>query len=166
MIIQKIEKVYQEYSTELYRYLLSLTHSPTDAEDLLSETFIRALKNLASFRGDSSLRTWLYSIARNVWLEHVRKLRDTVSIDDMLGDYIDDNILDTVSTKMMVEFVRKQLAAMDERTRTIVFLRSEGYSYEEIAAKLRITANSARVIEHRTKKKLKKLLLKEGFMDE
>ncbi|MDO5541106.1 MAG: RNA polymerase sigma factor [Eubacteriales bacterium] len=165
MAVHEAEKIYIEYSTELYRYFLSLTHSSTDAEDLLSETFIRALKKLPSFRGDSSVRTWLYSIARNVWFEFIRKSRDALNLDDMLEVYIDDSILDAVSNSMLAERVRLHLMNMDERAQKVVLMRSEGYSYDEISGKLQITSNSARVIEHRTKKKLKELLIREGFID-
>ena len=116
MIIREIEKIYVEYSTELYRYLFSLTHSSADAEDPLSETFIRALKKLPSFKEDSSVRTWLYSIARNVWREFIRRSRDTLNIDDMLEIYIDDNVLADVSTRIIMECVKRYLANMDDRT--------------------------------------------------
>lgn len=165
MIIREMEEIYKKYSPELYRYLLSLTHSSADAEDLLSETFLRALAKLSTFRGDSSIRTWLYAIARNVWIESLRKSRDTLNLDDMLEIYIDDNILASVSTGIMAQRIKAYLTDMDERTRNVILMRSEGYSYAEIAAKLQISDNSARVIEHRTRKRLKDLLIKEGFID-
>lgn len=129
MIIREMEKIYAEYSTELYRYLLSLTHSPTEEEDLPSETFIQALKNIGSFRGDSTIRTRLYSIERNVWLVFVKKSRDILNIDDMLELYIDDSILDTVSTGIMAAFIKEQLTKMGQRSQNIVLMRSRGYSY-------------------------------------
>lgn len=166
MLIREMEEIYQKYSPELYRYLLSLTHSPPDAEDLLSETFLRALAKLSTFRGDSSVRTWLYSIARNVWIESLRKTRNTVNLDDMLELYIEDNILTDVSGGLLAQQVKIHLSRMDERAQNIVLMRSEGYSYAEIAERLQITPSSARVLEHRTRKKLRDLLIKEGFIDE
>lgn len=166
MVIREMEEIYRKYSPELYRYLLSQTHSTADAEDLLSETFLRALARLSTFRGDSSIRTWLYAIARNVWIESLRKSRDTLSLEDMLEIYIDDNIPSSVSTKIMIQRIKTHLSGMDERVRDIILLRSEGYSYAEIAGKLQISDSSARVIEHRARKKLRDLLVKEGLIDE
>lgn len=169
MIIREMEEIYRKYSPELYRYLLSMTHSASDAEDLLSETFLRALAKLSTFRGDSSIRTWLYSIARNVWIESLRKsrnIRNTLSLDDLLEIYIDDNILSNISTGLMAQRIKTCLCDMDERSRQVILLRSEGYSYAEISERLQITASSARVLEHRTRKRLRELLIKEGFIDE
>lgn len=159
-----MDELYKKYSSELYRYLYSLTHNEADSEDLLSETFIRALTRLHTFRGDSSVRTWLYSIARNVWLEHIRKNKNHINLDDLLELYLEDYVSSDVSAKMLLSCVKEYLAQLNEQSRTVVYHRIEGYSYEEIAKKLQISSNSARVIEHRAKKNLKEFLLKEGWI--
>jgi len=161
-----MEEIYRKYSAELFGYLSSLTRSTSDAEDLLSEVFIRALTGLASFRGESSVRTWLYAIARNVWLEHLRKTRRIADFDELMNVYIEDSVAEKALARMAVSRIEETLEQMDERARMIVRMRSEGFSYEEIAGRLHMSAGSARVIEHRTRKKLKELLLKEGLMDE
>ncbi|MDO5425558.1 MAG: RNA polymerase sigma factor [Eubacteriales bacterium] len=165
MRMQEAEEIYRTYSPQLYRYLCSLTHSPADAEDLLSETFLRALTKLPGFRGDSSVRTWLFAIARNVWLEHIRKTRDTLGMEELMEAYVEDCVLEDVSAGILMARVRECLAGMEERTRRIVQMRSEGYSYEEIGAELQITASSARVIEHRARKKLREQLIEEGLIN-
>ncbi len=165
-MFHELEQIYVKYSAELYRYLFSLTHNAADAEDLLSETFLRALRKLPSFRGDSSIRTWIYAIARNVWLEFVRKSHQGKNVNDMLEVYLDDNNFEHVAGQILTEYIREQMLQMNERTRNVILLRSEGYSYEEIAEKLQITANSARVIEYRVRRKLRETLLKEGMVDE
>ena len=71
--LPELEELYRLYRADLYRYLCHLTHDPTEAEDLLSETFLRALKRLHTYRGDCAVKTWLFGIARNVWLEGLRK---------------------------------------------------------------------------------------------
>ena len=48
----ELEELYNTYRTDLYRYLCHLTHDPAEAEDLLSETFLRALRRLHTYRGD------------------------------------------------------------------------------------------------------------------
>lgn len=160
------EEIYNRYSGELYGYLFSLTHSRTDAEDLLSEVFVRVLTGLKSFRGESSVRTWLYAIARNVWLEQLRKTRRAVNIDDLLSVYVEDTVQGDVLVRIAADRVMEHLNNMDARMRSVVLMRSEGYSYDEIAARHGIASSSARVIEHRARKKLKELLEKEGLIDE
>ena len=82
MKLPELETLYTLYRADLYRYLCHLTHDAAEAEDLLSETFLRALRRLPTFRGDCAVKTWLFGIARNIWLESLRKRRDTVSLDD------------------------------------------------------------------------------------
>lgn len=69
MPLPELEELYTLYRTDLYRYLCHLTHDPTEAEDILSETFLRAMRRLPTYRGDCAVKTWLFGIARNIWLE-------------------------------------------------------------------------------------------------
>lgn len=68
----QIEKLYMQYGQDVYRYLLSLTRDPLLSEDLLSETFLAVITSLPSFQGESSVKTWLFSIARHKWLQQLR----------------------------------------------------------------------------------------------
>lgn len=161
-----MEEIYERYSGELYGYFLAMTHSRSEAEDLLSEVFVRVLTGFSSFRGDSSLHTWLYAIARNVWLEYLRKKRRAVSLAEKLYVYAQESLSGGAMGAAAEGSVLECVNRLDEPARSVVLLRSEGYRYEEIAERLKIRASSARVMEHRAKKKLKELLVKEGLMDE
>lgn len=164
MPIPELEELYNAYRTDLYRYLCHLTHDPAEAEDLLSETFLRALRRLHTYRGDCAVKTWLFGIARNVWLESLRKRRPTVSADDLLETYLtDDTLSDHTDTRLQWQRVQALLQQKDDRARRVVQLRAQGYSYAEIAARLGISESSARVIEHRTRTWLKQQLAKEGY---
>lgn len=161
-----VEEIYDKYSGELYGYLFSLTRSRADAEDLLSEVFVRVLTGVSSFRGESSLRTWLYAIARNVWLEQLRKKRRAVKPEELLHVYAQESVFGEAMANLAAGRIRECVEAMDEPARSVVLMRSEGFGYEEIAGKLQIKASSARVIEHRARKRLKEMLEKEGLIDE
>ena len=160
----ELEELYNTYRTDLYRYLCHLNHDPAEAEDLLSETFLRALRRLHTYRGDRVVKTWLFGIAHNVWLESLRKRRPTVSADDLLETYLtDDTLPDHTDTRLQWQRVQALLQQKDDRARRVVQLRAQGYSYAEIAARLGISESSARVIEHRTRTWLKQQLAKEGY---
>ena len=160
----ELEELYNTYRTDLYRYLCHLNHDPAEAEDLLSETFLRALRRLHTYRGDCVVKTWLFGIAHNVWLESLRKRRPTVSADDLLETYLtDDTLPDHTDTRLQWQRVQALLQQKDDRARRVVQLRAQGYSYAEIAARLGISESSARVIEHRTRSWLKQQLAKEGY---
>lgn len=75
------------YSNQIYRMALKMLNAPQDAEDVLQETFIKALRSISTFEGRASLSTWLYRIAVNEALMILRKRRqDTVSIDEQPED--------------------------------------------------------------------------------
>ena len=136
----ELEELYTLYRTDLYRYLCHLNHDPAEAEDLLSETFLRALRRLHTYRGDCVVKTWLFGIAHNVWLESLRKRRPTVSADDLLETYLtDDTLPDHTDTRLQWQRVQALLQQKDDRARRVVQLRAQGYSYAEIAARLGIS---------------------------
>ena len=60
-----IKKIYEEYKKDVFVYLMSLTNDTCLSEDLVSETFLSAIKSIQRFKGESSIKTWLFSIARN-----------------------------------------------------------------------------------------------------
>ena len=68
-----MEEIYKEYSKKVYRYLLTLTNNEDVAEELLQETFYSAVKNINKFRKESSIKTWLYVIAKNKWIDYCKK---------------------------------------------------------------------------------------------
>ena len=68
----EFEEVYRIYFGDVYRYLLHLSGNKTVAEDVTSETFLRAMQALPKFRGDCELRLWLCRIARNTYFSCCR----------------------------------------------------------------------------------------------
>ena len=93
MKLPELDELYRRYRMDLYRYLCFLTHDPVQAEDLLSETFVRVIKRLPTFRGECEVKTWLFGIARNIWLESLRRRHQSVSLDDLMERYITDDAL-------------------------------------------------------------------------
>lgn len=162
--MKQIEKLYLEYKRDIYNYLLSITHNPTLSEDLLSETFVKAIYSVGSFKGNSSIKTWLFSIARHLWLQNLRKDKPTVEYSDLLELYVADSTFDNFSTKQIADRVCELLRTKDEQVQKIVSMRIDGISYCEISEKTGVSENSARVIDFRTKKWLKSVLKKEELI--
>lgn len=161
--MKQIESLYIQHKQDVYGYLLSLTHDPALAEDLLSETFVQAISSIRNFNGQSSIKTWLFSIARHLWLRKIKKEKRTVEYSDLLQLYVSESVESRFLTKEMVNKFSTLLSQKDGRTQKIVKMRVEGYSYCEIAQELNISESSARVIDYRTKKWIKTMMEKEGF---
>lgn len=162
-----IKKIYEEYKQDVFVYLVSLTNDTLLSEDLVSETFLSAIKSLHRFKGDSTIKTWIFSIARNKWYEYLRKEKPTISLDDLAYHYLksESDLEEKVIHKDISKKILYILNNEKKRTQDIVSLRIEGYSYFEISQKYGISESSARVIDYRAKKKIKDILIKEGNID-
>ncbi|MFI3215154.1 MAG: RNA polymerase sigma factor [Eubacteriales bacterium] len=165
----KIDSIYERYKKDVYYFLYHLSHNKDISEDLTSEVFLQAIKSLPTFKGDSTIKTWLFGIARLKWFEFVRKEQRIKSLNEKLAFYINEIDFfceDTISDKQTIDRILELLNIETEKSRRVVLMRVEGFSFYEIANELSVSENSARVIDFRTKKKIKHILTKEGYIDE
>ena len=136
-----LEEHWRGYSSEVFNFMRRMGAGPDDAADLSQETFIRALRGADRFRGDSTVRTWLFGIARNVfreWVRH-RQRRRTVPLTD-----VEERAADSVSEVSWVE-IEAVLASLDTDDREVLVLRfAFDLSGEETAAALGISNEAAR----------------------
>lgn len=160
-----IKDLYEQYKQDVFLYLVSITHDRALSEDLVSETFLAAIKSLGNFKGNSDIKTWLFSIARHKWYEYLRKEKPTLALDLFMKFYISEEsspikvAVENEITKRVLELLKEE----DERTSKIVMMRVEGYSFYEIGKNFNISQGSARVIDFRAKKKLRDSLIREGY---
>lgn len=136
-----LKKIYEEYKQDVFKYLVSLTHDTSLSEDLVSETFLGALKSLHKFKGESSIKTWLFSIARNKWYEYLRKEKFNISIDDLAYNYIlsESDLDDVLIKRELYNKIINLLKSEPPRTEDIILMRIKGYSYFEIGKKHNIS---------------------------
>ena len=169
-----LENLFRTYYKDIYQYLYSLTHDASLSEDLASEVFLEVVKSIALFRGEADIKTWMFSIARHKWIDYLRKRNrraETEILTELVGE--ERNIVHTnpeenkpeeqMLTKELLERIDALLDEEPERTRKIVRLRMEGYSFYEIGKSQGISESSARVIYFRVKEKIKQKLEKEGL---
>src|SRR5258705_11123861 len=84
-----------EYINGLYSYALVLTRNHAEAEDLVQETYVRALPAMGKLRAGSNMKGWLFTILRNVWLNQLRKWRNGPQMVEIeTGDGAADNIVE------------------------------------------------------------------------
>ena len=155
------ERLVAEHSSDVYALLYRLTADAEEARDLTQETFLRAFQSINRFRGEASLKTWIYRIAvnqaRNRWRWWRRRKRDvTVSLDatderhtQPLGATLRDNdALDPEQETLAHERegqLREALLGLRQSYREAVILRDvEGFSYEEIADTLEISIGTVK----------------------
>ena len=163
-----LEELFRIYHNDVYRYLYSLSHDASLSEDLASEVFLKVVKSIGSFRGEADIKTWLFSIARHEWYDYLRKKNRQIRTEAMTEfcESMDLGPEARYHTQEIIRRIYRLLEQEPERTRSIVMMRLDGYSFYEIGQKFGISESSARVIDFRTKDKLRKILKKEGFTDE
>lgn len=79
-----IERLVQTYQKDVYRLALSILDDPDEADDVTQEVFLAALRSLDSFRGDASLKTWLFSITINVSRSRYQRNNSRARLQQML----------------------------------------------------------------------------------
>jgi RNA polymerase sigma-70 factor (ECF subfamily) len=155
------ERLVGEHSGDVYALLFRLTSDPEEARDLTQETFLRAFQSIDRFRGDASLKTWIYRIAinqaRNRWRWWRRRRRDvTVSL-DATHEHRDQPLAATLRNenspspeqqtlaRERESQLREALCGLRPSYREAVILRDvEGFSYEEIAQTLQISIGTVK----------------------
>lgn len=161
--IMSDEALYAEYSA-LYRYALSLTGNKQEAEDITQEAFLKAMSSKAGFEGGSSLFTWLCSIAKNLWLNRLKKQK-RISPDEPSPDLSDDSprFEERLEDKQSALDIMQCLHTLDEPYKEVFLLSIFGdVSFSEIAAVFGRTEGWARVTFHRAKAKITDRMRKDG----
>ena len=163
-----LAELFNHYYKDIYTYLYSLCRDVSLSEDLTSDVSLDVVKSIATFRGESDIKTWLFSIARHKWYMYLRKKSrqiQTESIHD-LYDSAFIGVNEAPSNSEWNQMIQALLEMESELTQNVFQMRLDGYSYYEIASKYQISENSARVIIFRVKAKIKKYLEREGFYHE
>ena len=160
---QLLAELFEKYYIDVYTYLYSLCHDASLSEDLASDVFLEVVKSISTFRGESDIKTWLFSIARHRWFAYLKKKNRQVQTESIHDLYDTAELGTTDSVNEVTELIRELLSDESALTRDVVRMRLDGYSYHEIALRHKISENSARVVYFRTKSKIRKYLEKEGF---
>lgn len=158
--------LFNAHKTKVYCLCLRMTANTAEAEDLTQDAFLQAFRKLATFRGDSALSTWLYRIAVNTVLMHMRKkgLR-AVSLDQPLDQpdgsvkreqgKLDDRLWGSVDRIALTRAMKELPAGY----RTIFVLHEvKGYEHHEIARLLRCSVGNSKSQLHKAKTRMRELL--------
>lgn len=152
----------------LYSYAVALSHNRTEAEDLVQETYLRAMRAFGQLPPDSQLKGWLFTILRNVWLNQQRRAQGGPQFipvspeeDDRLP-YLGSlacNPHFVYVQKARREQVRAAIAQLPPAHREVIVLRDfEGFSYQEIAGILQCPAGTVMSRLNRAREQLRRLL--------
>lgn len=157
---------YHKYSHDIYRFIVMLTGEHDRAKDLTQDTFIRAFKHIDKFRGESTEKTWLFQIARNLSIDYL-KLKKPFSY---LISYIPlvkteaPAIDNQVVVEEDIEHFYRSLKKLSRDYQEVIIIRKiKEFSISETAEILNWKQSKVKTKLHRGLKELKKELIKEGY---
>lgn len=168
------ETLFNRYRDGIYKLYLNRTGgNGDDADDLLQETFIKVFLNLDKYDTAFTFGQWIYTIARNTFIDFIRKRRDDVPINTSAGSgwaYINPASYDATPEERVINSqngtqLENRLSKMTPRYRRLIELRFfKEYSYEEIAAELGIPIGTVKTQIHRARTQLCKLILESDIL--
>ena len=156
-----IEKIYHDYFSVVYKYILSISRDPLTAEEITQETFFKAMKKIDSFRGDCSIKVWLCQIAKNAYFDYIKKQSRVEELPEEYGEPV-ASPEEAVIRESDKKAVHKVLHSLKEPYKEVFTLRTYGdLSFSEIADLFEKTTSWARVTYHRAR-----TMIKEALKDE
>jgi RNA polymerase sigma-70 factor, ECF subfamily len=158
--VPAFEELYRQHSTRLFNLAWRMCGTRADAEDLLQEIFLLAYRKLPEFRGDSSVGTWLYRLAMNRCLDHLKSRHTraggvTASLNEEImpgPKLVGDGGLKRID-------LERAIARLPEGARAAFVLHDvEGFQHHEIASILGISEGTSKSQVHKARLRLRALL--------
>jgi RNA polymerase sigma-70 factor (ECF subfamily) len=164
----------RRYERPVFSLVFRMVRDSATAEDLAQDTFIKVLNHIDKYRPEFKFSSWLFKIANNVAIDHLRRRQlDTISMDgapnaatvsDIEATSFDvadhtESALDLMEAKELGSAIEKAIGALRPEYRSCIMLRHvEGRSYEEIAATLDLPLGTVKTYIHRARHQLREAL--------
>ena len=164
----------RRYERPVFSLIFRMVRDRETSEDLAQDTFIKVLNHIDKYRPEFKLSSWLFKIANNVAIDHLRKRQlETVSIDgsphassasEVEATSFDvvspgENALDEMQSRELGSSIERAIASLRPEYRSCILLRHvEGRSYEEIAATLDLPLGTVKTYIHRARHQLREAL--------
>jgi len=152
------EQLYRDHSTRVYSLTCRLSGSASEGEDLAQEVFVQVYRKLGSFRGDAALGTWIYRLATNLCLDHLRRRR----VPGRETEPLDESMPPVARTRPLTADamdLERAIARLPEGYRAAFVLHDvEGFNHHEIGTILGIAEGTSKSQVHKARLKLREYL--------
>ena len=157
-----LNELYVRYHRALYLYVYSLCQDEALAQDLVQETFLKALLSLPESHGN--LRAWLYLVARNLYFNHRKRAGREVPADRAETAEAGEGPLEALLTDERTRLLYEALGRLEERKREVLQMQYfGGLSQKEIAAVLRLNPEHVRVLSYRGRREIRQWMEEHGY---
>ena len=164
-----VDQLYQQYSESIRVYLTRFVNN-TDAEDLVQEVFIKVASGIDNFRGDSSIKTWIYRIATNTVNDYLKSKsykttqKQKLISEEELEKYdisakVNSSIEDNFDAREMNDCIKEFIYRLPVNYSSIlVLIKLEGFKTKDVSNITNLSIGTVKVRLHRAKTRLKKEL--------
>ena len=154
------------YEQKLYNFSLRMCRNPSDAEDMIQDTFLNVFKYLKNFRHETKFKNWLYKVAASTCIKKRRKSKFAPDKELSLDEFLPNNEaekpehvpewallpLDKLLNEELSSVINKTIISIPKKYRVVIVLRDiEGFSTAETAQILNLSPSNVKVILHRAR---------------
>lgn len=161
--LSELSVLFERYHVKLYNFFLKLTFDKAASQDLTQNLFYRILKYRHTYKTDSSFKSWIYQMARNVHIDSYKQQKRTIENIKIVENY-DNNIAEHSDGFREEDFDRLDRALMKlnpSQLEIIVLSRYQGLNYDEISKINNSTVPAIKVQMHRAIKQLREIYFKQ-----
>jgi RNA polymerase sigma-70 factor, ECF subfamily len=167
-----IEALIRAHQDALYAFMLRMSGRPDVAEDIVQEAFVRVLKNLDRFDTRFRFSTWLFTIAKRLYVNSIQKLRPSYDSDAIDNHYGSDNApgsdavrLETIqNVRTVIDFALEELAP--QQREIILLFHQQNWPITDIAMYLDMPEGTVKSHLHRARKRMKKTIESSNQMNQ
>lgn len=151
--------LFERHNKAVYQYCRQMIRHSAQAEDLTQEVFLRILRKSSSFKATGSFKAWMFNIARNITLDHLRAMQrrgNVAAVEESMEPMIENRTAEqAASGSQSMEMLQQALSRLPAAVQEIIWLgRFEFDSYEELGQALGCKSGTARVRMHRAMQQL------------
>jgi RNA polymerase sigma factor (sigma-70 family) len=155
--VERLAILFERHHVALFNFFLRLTGNRALGEDLVQEVFTRILKYRATYQGEDRFTVWLYKIARNAHIDHLRKHRETYPLEDQFEDVRSPE--PTLDEKLVRDqeaaLITRALARLSPKKQELLVLsRFQNLKYREIAELMDCPVGTVKGLVHRAIREL------------
>lgn len=149
--------IYKKYKDAVYNYVFWRVYNEEDAIDITQEVFVKVFKGLESFKGKSSIKTWVFAIAHNTLINYLK--RKNFKEEDIENYFLSVEPLKDIQTKTLVLKAIEKLS--NDHREVIKLYYFDGFSYKEISELCGISIGTVKSRLNRGKEILREILEKD-----
>ena len=158
-------EIYEKYSTDLYSFIIKLCGNEQLAKDIMQDTMLRAFTHFDQYNGRCNIKTWLCTIAKNVYFDHLRKSESRNTSLDTAENAAVDSFEQSLTDSDTAIRIHHLLHELDEPYREVLLLRIFAeLKFSDIGSVFGKSENWAGVTYYRGKQKLIELMKKEELL--